>query len=299
MEVVLASKVERWRSLDYVCAFFAKAAEVVERSSSEAAFVTTKSITQGQQVSVFWPLVLKNLEISFAHRPFNWSNLAASNAGVTCVIIGLRGPDSTQSKILFEDESSKLVPNISPYLTEGDTLFIEKASTPISAVPKMVLGNVLKDDGHLQLSPEEVEVLVASGFENSIRKLVGSTEFVRGTHKYCLYLSKEKSAEKNIPVLVRDKLDKVSTYRAESRAPALRNLASTPTIFYFHLRSGQRHTVVVPRVTSENRDYLPVGFLPAGTLISDRNYGLVDAPTWVVALIASRLHWVWIFACRC
>jgi hypothetical protein len=294
VELVLAHKIERWRSLDYVCAFFAKAADIVEQTISEAAFVTTKSITQGQQVSLFWPLILKRLEISFAHRPFNWSNLAASNAGVTCVIIGLRGGGSSRLKKIYENESSKVVSNISPYLTEGATLFINKANIPISSVPKMVLGNVLKDDGHLQLSPEQVEVIASAGYSHSIRKIVGSTEFVRGIHRFCLYLSKDQALGNNTPALMREKLEKVSAYRAESRAPALRDLAATPSIFYFHLRSGERHTVVVPRVTSENRNYLPVGFLPRGVLISDRNYGLVDAPTWIVAVVASRLHWVWI-----
>ncbi len=294
VKAVLSGSIERWKSLDYVCGFFSKAAEHSQRSMSEIAFVTTKSITQGQQVPIFWPAILEGLEISFAHRPFEWSNLATSNAGVTCVIIGLRVVGSKGNKRIFENESLKAVENISPYLINGSNLVVEKSSLPLNGLPKMVLGNVLKDDGHLQLTSDEVTELTAAGLTDSIRKLVGSTEFVNGIHKYCLYLTDEEIRGGIVNNLIRKKLERVTEFRSQSRAPALRDLASKPNIYYFHLGSGKKHTVCVPRVTSAIREFLPVGFLPRGVLLSDRNYGIVDAPTWIVSIVASRLHWVWI-----
>lgn len=291
---VLDGIVDKWKSLDYVCCFFWKAAELVFNAGASAALVTTKSITQGQQVSVFWPKFLELVEITFAHRPFQWNNLASNNAGVTCVIVGFSRRGEFSNKTIFEEGQYKSVRGISPYLTEGSEIIIHKTSKPVNGLPSMKLGNVLKDDGYLQLSDDEADELRESGFGGFIRDIVGSTEFIRGTKRRCLYISKaDVRYAQNSPV-ISDKLSKTAAYRNESRAPALRELSKTPNLFYFHLPSGERHTLVVPRVTSENRDYLPVGFLPPSTLISDRNYGLVDAPTWVAAIIASRLHWVWI-----
>jgi hypothetical protein len=294
VEFVLSDKIERWKSLDYVCAFFAKGIELVRRANCSMAFVTTKSIVQGQQVSIFWPSMLDDVEFSFANKPFRWANLASQNAGVTCVIIGIAHRSAQIQKRLFDDTSVKLVDNISPYLTDGPSVFIEKSSNPISNIPTMRLGNVLKDDGHLQLDEYEESQIVLSGFGYLVRSIVGSTEFIRGTNRKCLYIREEDLENANFPEIVKRKLELTAQYRNESRAPALRELAKSPNIFYFHLASGKRHTIVVPRVTSENRDYLPVGFLGKGDLISDRNYGVVDAPTWVISIIASRLHWVWI-----
>ena len=128
----------------------------------------------------------------------------------------------------------------------------------------MGLGNVLKDDGHLQLERREYEELVKSGAGRYIRKIVGSTEFIRGIHRYCLYLKEYDSSNP----LIENKLEKVSEYRSQSKAPALRGLAKTPHLFYFHQPAGEKYTIVVPRVTSENREYLPVGFLGEGVLLS-------------------------------
>jgi hypothetical protein len=294
VEWVLGQQVDGWKSLDYVCSFFWKAANLASQSNTRCAFVTTKSITQGQQVSVFWPHLIELIEIEFAYRPFTWSNLASNNAGVTCVIIGFCGRLNSRNKILYTDDLKTNVLCISPYLTPGQEIIVQKVSKPINNLPLMKLGNVLKDDGHLQLTDQEVKVLQEQGAGKFIKRIIGSTEFIRGTVKHCLYIS-----DKNLKVamaypLIADRLNANSAQRAKSRAPALRDLANLPNKYYFHLPGPSKHTIVVPRVTSENRDYLPVGFLEPSTLISDRNYGLVDAPIWVLSVIASRLHWVWI-----
>jgi len=293
-ELVMGDQIEKWKSLDYVCGFFWKAANLVAATGAKSALVTTKSITQGQQVSVFWPAFLERVQIQFAYRPFQWSNLASNNAGVTCVIIGFCQRGSAGQRTLFEDGQAKQVDTISPYLTAGPEIIIEKTSRPINGLPIMTLGNVLKDDGHLQLSEDEFKELLDAGAKRFVKNIVGSTEFIKGISRRCLYIADKDLESAKMNALISRKLRETKEYRRISRAPALRDLANSPHRYYFHLGTGERHTLVVPRVTSENRDYLPVGFLPRSTLISDRNYGLVDAPTWVVSLIASRLHWVWI-----
>ena len=295
VELILGNRIDHWKSLDYVCCFFAKAADFIAiANQAKAALVTTKSITQGQQVSIFWPVFLENVQICFAYRPFQWSNLASNNAGVTCVIIGFSKRGTYNSKLLFDEDQCKHVDTISPYLTTGPEIIIDKVSQPVNGLPLMKLGNVLKDDGHLQLTDNEYGILIESGAKKYIRYLVGSSEFINGTRRRCLYISNKDIKNAQTFELINTKLKATSDYRTLSRAPALRELAATPNRFYFHLASGKRNTIVVPRVTSENREYLPVGFLNRGTLISDRNYGLVDAPTWVISFVASRLHWVWI-----
>lgn len=294
VEFVLGANVDSWKSLDYVCCFFWKAAQLVSATDAEAAFVTTKSITQGQQVSVFWPYFLNLIDIKFAYRPFQWSNLAQNNAGVTCVIVGYCRKQASITKILFDGDQSKQVSSISPYLTEGPEIIIEKTSSPVNGLPAMRLGNVLKDNGHLQIDVDDLDELFDNGFGKFVRDIVGSSEFIRGTKRHCLYIRDNDIHQARKSNIISKKLDDTTKFRKESRAPALRDLANTPNRYYFHLGTGRANTLVVPRVTSENRDYLPVGFLPKSSLISDRNYGLVDAPTWVVSVIASRLHWVWI-----
>jgi hypothetical protein len=294
VEWVLGKNIEGWKSLDYVCGFFWKAANLVATTNTRCAFVTTKSITQGQQVSAFWPHLLRLIEIEFAYRPFTWNNLASNNAGVTCVIVGFCARNTSKSKFIYTDDLRINVQNISPYLTPGAEIIIQKVSKPINGLPLMKLGNVLKDDGHLQLDEDQAQEIIKKGAGQYIRKIIGSTEFIRGTSKLCLYISDDHLQNARKIPLINKKLESNTLQRQASRAPALRDLAMKPNKFYFHLPAGKGHTLVVPRVTSENRDYLPVGFLGPSVLISDRNYGLVDAPTWLISLIASRLHWVWI-----
>jgi hypothetical protein len=294
VEWVLGDTVEGWKSLDYVCSFFWKAACLSAQTNTRCAFVTTKSITQGQQVSAFWSHLLKLIEIEFAYRPFTWNNLASNNAGVTCVIIGFCARGKADKKNLYTDGVKASVQSISPYLTAGSEIIIQKVSKPINNLPLMKLGNVLKDDGHLQLTEEQHQNLIKIGAGKFVKKLIGSSEFIRGTSKLCLYISDMDLEEAKKFPLIAEKLKANADQRTASRAPALRELAKVPNKYYFHLAPAKGHTLVVPRVTSENRDYLPVGFLGSSVLISDRNYGLVDAPSWVLSLIASRLHWVWI-----
>ncbi|MAM38146.1 MAG: lactate dehydrogenase [Erythrobacter sp.] len=295
IELVAATRIDRWRSLDYICGFFLKAADFIRDCGATVAFVSTKSITQGQQVPLFWPEMLRNTHIAFAHRSFPWKNLATNNAGVTCVIIGLAPRRQTGKREIYSQNEVRDVDSISPYLTAGDEIIITASPRSISGLPKMALGNVLKDDGHLQLDTSERAIVDRDLHPKKMtRQIVGSTEFIKGLTRTCLYISDGDIALARSSKIISERLDRTGAYRMQSPAPALRDLARAPNRYYHHMKAGEQYMVVVPRVTSENRDFLPVGFLPKGVLISDRNYGLPDAPIWVLSLVASRLHWVWI-----
>lgn len=290
---LLSGVTDRWRSFDYVCGFLFKCAEYGRSAGNwSSALVTTNSITQGVQVSQFWPLVLAQAEISFAHTSFKWANLASRNAGVTCVIVGLAPHGSGIPKIIFEGEMRRTVESITPYLTAGQTVLVSERQAPISQVPEMILGNFAKDGGSLLVERGEVQGLddVARSF---LRPIYGAQEFIKGVQRYCFWITEadidraEKSNE------LGRRFASVSEFRSKSSKAATAAWASRSYRFV-EIRSPDYATaILIPRVSSESREYLPTGLLPPRSIVTEA-FGLYDAPLWNMSLIASRLHLVWI-----
>jgi len=284
---------DRWRSFDYVDGFIFKAAEYLPPSGGgAAAFVTTNSVSQGMQVAQFWPLVLRCAEISFAHLSFKWSNLASDNAGVTCVIIGLTPNGARTSKTLYENDSVRSVNQITPYLTAGETVLVEGRATPLSLITPMALGNFAKDGGHLFLDSAEVDRLdeIAARF---VRPIFGAQEFIKGVQRYCLWISDEEAEVAARSHEVADRYRRVATYRNQSTKAETAAWSTKPHRFVEIRSQDYKNVILVPRVSSEQREYLPTGLLPPGAIVTEA-FGLYDAPLWNMALIASRLHLVWI-----
>jgi hypothetical protein len=289
-----------WKSLDYVAGWFMKAAEYGNHTYSTSAFVATNSICQGQQVSFLWPLIFaKNHEIIFAHTSFKWANLASYNAGVTVIIVGI-SKSTRQVRRLFSSEAEdetveRTTDNISPYLIAGPTIIVEKAMKPLHGLHMMDFGNKADDGGHLTLSPHELSKLKLRDHEEQkfIKKFYGSKEFIKGETRYCIWVKDEDfTTAVEIPSL-KNQIDKVREARLNSKDSYARSLAKRPHQFKTP-RIAESHVVVTPRVSSENRPFLPVGFMSSNSIIGDRNFALYDAPLYNLALIASRLHWVWI-----
>jgi hypothetical protein len=242
------------------------------------------------QVAEFWPLVLNDVRLSFAVLSFKWTNLAANNAGVTCVIVGLdRGEGSA---MLMDGELVREVDSISPYLTAGSAIYVAGRQKPLSDVSEMLLGNFAKDGGHLLLSKDEVLELDLSA-QKFIRPMFGAREFIQGAQRYCLWIEDEDAAEAAEIRGIKERLLKVAAERMKSPKPATAQWASRPHRFVEIRSPTYTSAVIVPRVSSENRPYLPVGFLPERSIITEA-FGFYDAPLWNMALIASRLHLVWI-----
>ena len=298
---IFEARARNWKSLDYVTGWVMKAADYGTYTHAVSAFVSTNSICQGRQVETLWPLIFgTGHEIAFAHTSFKWVNLASHNAGVTVVIVGLSmnagsvrrlyGPGDDGETVLKDAE------NINPYLISGPDVVVRSASEPLAGVSEMSFGNMPNEGGHLLLDAnEEANAIkhhgVPSGF---IRPFVGSQEFIRGAVRRCIWVSDDDAEEAHSHDWLRKRFEAVRKKRTASGRATTRQLASVPHRFGEVRQSGNERTIVVPRVSSENRPYLPVGLLSPGTVIGDRNFALYDAPLWNMALIASRLHWVWI-----
>ena len=298
MKAVFEGHLPSYKSLDFVAAFFFKAARFIEGRNAQAALVSTNSICQGQSVAALWPGLLgDHLEIGFAHRSFRWSNSAKRNAAVTCVIVGLRNRQNAP-KFLFQDGLSRTAANINAYLIDADDIIVEKEARSIFGLPEMERGNQPTDGGHLILSHEECDALVEAhpAAERFIRRFKGSQEVIKGIVRYCLWIPDDAVAEaREIPEIAK-RIDAVCEMRRQSAKKATNEIAHLGHRFDEIRGNPQSHSILVPRVTSEHREYLPVDLLPPDVIPSDRNQVLYDAPEWCLPIIASKLHRAWIDA---
>ena len=290
-----------WKTLDYVAGWFMKAADYGAKTSSVTALVSTNSICQGVQVPILWPLVFSTgHRIVFAHTSFKWANLASHNAGVTVAIIGI-STNLNRPRILFSavgknEVTAKQIPNINAYLVPGPDLVVQPLRESRSGCAYMDLGNMPKDGGHLLLSESEAEQAIRqhSAIAKYIFDFVGSQEFVKGIVRKCLWIEDEQAEEAEKIPLVSKRLAGVREMRLASDAESTRDYADRPHRFKQIQGRGQASSIVVPKVSSESREYLPVGLLTAHSVVSDNAFALYDAPLWNMALVASRLHLVWV-----
>ena len=297
---IFDGRTRTWKTLDYVASWFVKAVDYGNVTTTKSAFVATNSICQGQQVPILWPLILKNNhKILFAHTSFKWANLASHNAGVTVVIVGI-GNDFSNSRKLFsvEDCSStvKVVANINPYLVPGDDIVVEKSTRPPSSRVPMDAGSKPVDGGNLFMDFGERTKLLRESPEAAdfIRDFSSSHEFINGNQKYCIWIEdSEVERASGIPEISR-RLAAVVEMRESSTKANTRQIAETPHRFGQPRHKESSHSLIVPRVSSENRPFLPVGIANGRTIVGDRQFAMYDAELFNVALIASRLHWMWI-----
>jgi hypothetical protein len=299
LKTIFGNLTSAWKSLDYVAGWFMKAADYGARTNASSAFVATNSICQGEQVPILWPLIFSSgHEIHFAYTSFKWANLASNKAGVTVVIVGMsRSPQ--RDRILFNTDSTGTVAvrqtsNINAYLVAGPNAIIEATTQPMANVSKMLRGNMPNDGGLLLLSRSEAETILhdkptAIKF---IKKFIGAKEFVASSHRYCIWIDDADVDEANRIDSIHARLQEVRKVRAAGGTQA-RGYMNLPHKFVFapH-RPGP--AIAIPAITSENREFLPVGIVDDETIVGAKCYVMYDAPIWNMALIASRLHWVWI-----
>ena len=293
---VFSSYPGSYASLDYVANWVIRAAQFCKATNGAAGLVATNSICQGEQVALLWPLVFNfGMRISFAHGSFKWSNLASNKAGVTVVVVGLSG-EKNGSALLFSENESRQVELIGPYLVPNTNVVVSARTTPISDIGMMYLGNMAKDGGNLLFTKGEARHLVADkGVDASlIRDFFGSEELIHSKPRACFWIEDEQLEAAKQNLVIGSILDRVRDFRAASDAPSTRIHAATPHRFVqMSAKNGER-VIIVPRVSSENRPYLPVDYFQAGPIIGDKCYALYDEPLWNLALIASKMHIVWI-----
>jgi len=299
MKFIFGDRTDKYGYVDYVGCWFVLAAEYCRKTGAVAALVATNSVCQGRQLPQLWPHVLGvDIEIVFAHRSFKWSNNAAHNAGVTCVIVGIAQRNKRTNKTIFSGDFSHSVSNINAYLIDGADLFVESHPTPIShSLSLMQTGSVPNDGGNLILDHEEVRSLVMKFPDSAqfVHPFFGSQDYLQGFTRSCLVIS-----DHDVPVAseiapISERLERVAALRAESKKKETReHLSKVPHRFQHRGDIPSQQVIIIPSVSSERREWYPVGLLPARTVVSNLAFMIIDAPLWNMALIASRLHIVWV-----
>lgn len=284
----------KFKKLDYVACWTFKGARYCQSTDAQCAFVTTNSICQGEQVALIWPLVYsQNIEIGFAHQSFKWRNNAAQNAGVTCVIVGLRQKRKAPKK-LISGELVRQVDNISPYLIEGDDTIVLPVSNAKTRYPPMKFGNMPADGGNLLMSPAEKDDILISYPDSNrlIRRLYGSREFIKAEERWCLWIDDTDLlfAQSILPIAKR--IECARAMRLKSIDAGTRSLSERPHQFRDR-NVASSHLLLIPKVSSERRMYITAGVLSAENIVTDLVFAIYDAPDYLFSIISSRLHAIW------
>ncbi|MCX8452966.1 DNA methyltransferase [Paenarthrobacter ureafaciens] len=286
------------KDLDYIALWFVKGADYIEGTRAELAFVSTNSVAQGEHVGLMFPMIFaKGIEIGYAYTSFKWENNAKRNAGVTVVVIGLRTTSSKQ-KYIFSDGLQIEAKNINGYLTDAPSVFVYRRTVALSpSLPRMTLGSMPKDGGHLLLEPREREEILGAHPEATrfIKRFAGAAEFINDIERYCLWIADDELEEaKAIPAIAK-RLDAVSKWRLESEAATTADYAAYPNRFKQNAYKPTE-SIVVPSISSSRRRYIPMGYLDAGVVISSKGFAIYEAEPWTFAVLTSQMHMAWVGA---
>jgi hypothetical protein len=303
-----------YKKLDYISAWFYLGAKYIEDSNSLLAFVSTNSITQGEQVGYLWNEILNFAEISFAYTSFKWQNNAAHNAGVTVIIVGLKSLRAEFDKTIFTGGDKISARNINPYLANAENIIVNPLNYPLnSSFSKMSFGNMPRDDGGLILDLEEYRKIVNNypQAERIFKRYIGSSEFINSEYRYCIWLDDETLEIFKDYDFLKNRLVRVRNFRLQSKAQSTAQYAQYPHLF---VQRGDRDeafkkfksntqkqneemiSIIVPRVSSENRIYVPMGLAYQNEVVSDSAMVIYDAPIWLLGILSSRMHMVWLRA---
>ena len=285
---------EKIGELDYVSGWLLKGAEYAALNPAGVAFVATNSVNQGAQVHQLWPRIFNlGVEIFFAHKDFKWSNNAANNAAVICSVIGLKQRERRQ-KILFENGLAREVECIGPYLVPGNEIIVSQALSPISELMPIITGNSPYDGGNLILKDQQRLELLHHHPEavHLIKRLYGSRDYLNGEQRYCLWIDDTNASLADRIPEVQHRIEKVRQFRLNGGEVA-RGLAMRPHQFrYTH--QGKTHLVIIPRVSSERRRYIPFGLLSKDCIVGDSAQVIYDAELWHVSILLSLVHMAWV-----
>ncbi len=292
---IVFSEIDDYKKLDYISCWFLKASDYISKTNNRFSFVTTNSITQGEQVALLWPfLFAKELEIGFAHTSFKWSNSAKANAGVSVVIIGLQ-TILNQDKYLFYNGLTKKVANINAFLIDGSNIIVNQRMSPVSNLPNMIKGSSPGDGGNLLLNENEFNKIINEYPESSIfiKKYLGADDFLNSKTRYCILVEKSKFEIANAIKPFCERFEKVKKFRLASKKKATVKKALAPYEFDEN-KYLECDSIIIPQTTSELRPYIPIGFLDAGIVISNGARVIYDAQPWIFGLLSSKIHNVWV-----
>lgn len=300
-EDVLSVFGKKWKNvgnLDYVCSWYKKAAEFMSGNNIRTALVSTNSVSQGELVANLWkPLFNEGVHIDFAHRTFRWDSEAKLKAHVHCVIIGFSTIHSVKKKIIFAEEERQEVPNINAYLLNADNIFIESRVKSICNVPEIGIGNKPIDDGNYLFTEDEMNEFIKEepASKKYFKPWYGSQEFINQKPRYCLWLGDCSPAEiRSMPKCMK-RIEAVRKFRMESTSAGTVKLADKPT--HFHVENMPKSTyILLPRVSSEKRRYIPMGFMMPNVLSSDSALIIPNATLYHFGVLTSNIHMAWVRA---
>ncbi len=283
--------------LDYISCWFDLASIYIQNTNAQFAFVSTNSICQGEQVSILWPLIFnRKQKISFAYTSFKWTNNAKYNAGVTCVIIGICNKVTNKSQKIYSGISCRDVNSISPYLTSSTETIVYKNSKKPNGLPKICFGCMAYDNGALLMDEYTKNKLLADYPEANeiIRTIYGSAEYIRGNKRYCLWINDNQvDLAKSIPP-ISERIERTRLSRLNSKDNGGKKLAEKPYQFREHVEDMEK--IIIPRVSSERRQYIPIGYLDKKSIISDSAFAVYDAPLYLFGILTSAMHMTWVKA---
>ena len=290
---------DKYGKLDYVCGWYKKSTDYMRGTPIYAAFVSTNSIVQGELVSLMWePIFEQGFEIMFAHTPFVWSNEAKGKAAVHCVIIGFAQIKNIKTKLIFGDNTILRASNINGYLLPAPNVFIQSRGKPLAkGLPEMIKGSQPTDGGNLILSGEERDALVAQYPQSNkwIRRYMGGEDFINNVLRYCLWLKGIAPSEYRMVKPVMQRLEKVSEMRKMSPTVSVRRDAKTPMLFT-QIRQPSTDYLIIPRVSSERRRYIPMGFVSSEIIASDSTQFIPNANLYHFGVLTSNIHMAWMRA---
>ena len=283
--------------IDYVAGWYFKAASLISNTNIKVAFVSTNSICQGEQVVGVWQPLYKRfgVNIDFAYQTFKWGSEAKDKAAVHCVIVGFSTNHNNEKKQLFSStDKLDLVDNINPYLLSGKTIFVESVKTPICPVSPMYFGSKPTDGGYFFLTPEEKQVIVRKEpqSEKYIRKVLGAQEYINNVERYCLWLVGITPSELKSSPMIYERVKKVREFRLASKAESTRKFADRPTEFKQNAQPNKPY-LIVPRVSSENRRYVPIGYIDLEVIATDATQIIPNATLYEFGVITSNVHMAW------
>lgn len=301
MELVFQGKVDGYGLLDYVCCWYVKASEYIHNTPIKVAFVSTNSITQGEQVGILGDYLInkQGVKINFAHRTFKWSNDARGKAHVYVVIIGFSMSDEPV-KYLYDYEKPDSEPvkirarNINPYLIDQENIFIFSRNKPLNKVPEIQFGSMPNDDGNFLFTDEEKNqfLLEEPKAEKYIRPLISAKEFLHGEKRWCLWLLDANPYDLNNLSGVKERIRKVKEYRQKSKREATKKLAEQPALFG-EIRQPDSNYVFIPLTTSENRRYIPMAFFSKENIVNNTCSIIPKANLYHFGVLTSEMHMAW------
>ena len=287
-------------NIDYVAGWYYKASQLIRGTNTRCALVSTNSITQGEQATAIWKPMFElfGIHFNFAYRTFRWDSEASLKAHVHCVIIGFSCHNNpAKQPIIFEGERHNQVDNINPYLLAAPTVFIESRKKPICNVPEITKGSIPVDDGNLIIEADEYDDFIRRepNAKKYIHRFVGAREFLHDLPRYCLWLIGSSPKEINQLPMVRERVAKTREFRLSSNKAATRKFADYPTRF-MEIRQPKANYIIVPSHSSENRRYVPMGFMSPEVICSNANLMIPNASLYHFGILQSNVHMAWMRA---